>query len=258
MALSWGSSLCHQERGQWLWLCCALMASCPALPWAEATPAGSEGSPDSGWSWGPIPTYYWAPPPGVGGAPRWPQHRPITRDILGDQLLSRGEHLVLNPFEVPRCPRFSKEKSQEQDRGGSRAPRAPRAWRCFLSPSCGRISLLATVTQRGRSFQTSTGPAGDIGQDCGAAPRTRTRSMHRRGAAGPREPRVRLAPGTPPAPGPRRLRDKPEGQSGTAAARRLVPGGPGCSGSEDMCLSLPRPLVPAICKQLCQIRGGHI
>lgn len=199
MALSWGSSLCHQERGQWLWLCCALMASCPASPWAEATPAGSEGSPDSGWSWGPIPTYYWAPPPGMGGAPRWPQHRPITRDVLGDQLLSRGEHLVLNPFEVPRCPRFSKEKSQEQDRGGSRAPRAPRApraWRRFLSPSCGRISL-----QEGRPLSPSEGeasrhPRGQSGTSAGTVEQPRVPG---RGVCTGEVPRVRLAPGTPPA-----------------------------------------------------------
>lgn len=94
---------------------------------------------------GADPRLLLGPTPGVGGAPWRPHHWPVTRDVLSDQLLSRGEHLVLNPFEAPRCPRFSKEKIQEQDLGGSRAPRAPWAWRCFLSPSYGPIA-----TQEGR------------------------------------------------------------------------------------------------------------
>lgn len=69
---------------------------------------------------------------------------------------------------------------------------------------------------------------------------------------GATEPQTRLAARTPPA----------RGQTGGAVRHcccpPAVPGGPGCSGPEDMCLSLPRPLVPAICKQQCQIRGGHV
>lgn len=67
----------------------------------------------------------------------------------------------------------------------------------------------ATVALRGRSFQTSTGPPGDIGRDCGAAPRTRRMRTHRRGAAGAAEPQTRRPAWLP---GPRRLRHKLEGR----------------------------------------------
>lgn len=117
-----------QERGQWPRLCCALMAFRPASPWAEGHASWFRGQRGLGVELGVlIPASHWAPPPGVGGASRRPHRWPVTRDGLRDQLRSRGEHPVLNPFEGPRGPRFSKEKNQEQDRGGSRAPRAPRA-----------------------------------------------------------------------------------------------------------------------------------